>query len=573
MFRRYNITAFFDSVHGKLFFMERLSIRQIQILACLLEYRQPINSNQLAWLLCTSNKTVQNDIVEVMRFCHEHGVTISGNSAGYHVELNETAELLVQNIQYGLSYWESVDVDTMRGCEMAAHLLYDGQTSLQQLCESLYVSMPLLYRAKKQMEMLLEQYHLKSVSRRREGIWIEGNPVRRMYLFALCMDRLKDECHDESLLEKIHETGLPVFEAALVVYAQKHHDLPFSSDRDSILEYYQKHDRSGECQLLQPMEEQLKQWLLELCSLWQLHLRCDDSLIKELSSMIAWFMENEKEGVIIHGVPVTTIRENSPVSWFCSRRLKDFLKDTLCMDDAMMGLFACLFQKAFSSENRVRMKKRIALISGERKEYVSIFKERIIQQYGSYIQEVQIVPLGKWESCRQQFDIAFTSYPLSCFADTEHVIYNPLVLSESSLSCVCTHLMERNRFQQKLERLFLKGCFAHTESSIVKEMMEHSEEVIPYRYGTGCMIMHEEKGVSRIVMHVMDEIVTYHGVQYRTVCAVHITAGDSLHLIGRPLRMILQDTSFVIQLGRIHSDEQLRKAMREALSRLHEAVY
>ena len=84
-----------------------------------------------------------------MRFCHEHGVTISGNSAGYHVELNETAELLVQNIQYGLSCWESVDVDTMRGCEMAAHLLYDGQTSLQQLCESLYVSMPLLYRAKK----------------------------------------------------------------------------------------------------------------------------------------------------------------------------------------------------------------------------------------------------------------------------------------------------------------------------------------------------------------------------------------------------------------------------------------
>ena len=133
------------------------------------------------------------------------------------------------------------------------------------------------------------------------------------------------------------------------------------------------------------------------------------------------------------------------------------------------------------------------MISGERKEYVSIFEERIIQQYGSYIQEVQIVPLGKWESCRQQFDIAFTSYPLSCFADTEHVIYNPLVLSESSLSCVCTHLMERNRFQQKLERLFLKGCFAHTESSIVKEMMEHSEEVIPYRYGTGCMIMHEEK--------------------------------------------------------------------------------
>lgn len=29
--------------------------------------------------------------------------------------------------------------------------------------------------------------------------------------------------------------------------------------------------------------------------------------------------------------------------------------------------------------------------------------------------------------------------------------------------------------------------------------------------------MHEEKGVSRIVMHVMDDIVIYHGVQYRTV--------------------------------------------------------
>ena len=138
--------------------------------------------------------------------------------------------------------------------------------------------------------MLLEQYHLKSVSRRSEGIWIEGNPVRRMYLFALCMDRLKDECHDENLLEKIHETGLPVFEAALVVYAQKHHDLPFSSDRDSILEYYQKHDQSGECQLLQPMEEQLKQRLMELFSLLQLNLRCYKSLINEHSYMSAWFM-------------------------------------------------------------------------------------------------------------------------------------------------------------------------------------------------------------------------------------------------------------------------------------------
>ena len=66
--------------------------------------------------------------------------------------------------------------------------------------------MPLLYRAKKQMEMLLGQYHLKSVSRRREGIWIEGNPVRRMYLFVLFMDRLKDEYYDENLLGKLQAT-------------------------------------------------------------------------------------------------------------------------------------------------------------------------------------------------------------------------------------------------------------------------------------------------------------------------------------------------------------------------------
>lgn len=540
--------------------MNRLSIRQIQILACLLEYRQPINSNQLAWLLCTSNKTVQNDIVEVARFCREHGVTLSGNSNGYQIEINETAERLNQIIQYDFSCRESLDADTMRGYEMAAHLLCDGRTSLEQLCACLYVSMPLLYRAKKQMEILLEQYHLKSVSRRKEGIWIEGNPVRRMYLFALCMDRLKEEYHDDSLLERMHETGLPVFEAALVVYAEKHQDLPFSSDRDSVLEFYRKHDIYSECRLPQHMEEQLKKWLAELCSFWKLHLRCDESFVRQLSTMIAWFMENEKEGVIIHDVPVATIRENSPVSWFCSTRLKEFLKNTVCMDDAMTSLAACLFQKAFSSENRVRMKKRIALISGKREEYVSIFEDRILNQYGSYIKEVQIVPLQEWESCRKQFDLAFTSYPLSYFADTDHVIYNPLVLSESSLSCVRSHLIERNRFQQKLESLFLEGCFVHTGCSIIREMMESSEAVIPYRYGTGCMIIHEEKGVTRIVMHVMDDIVTYHGVQYRSICAVHIRAGDSLHLIGRPLRMILQDTEFVMQLGRIRSDDQLRKA-------------
>lgn len=184
-----------------------------------------------------------------------------------------------------------------------------------------------------------------------------------------------------------------------------------------------------------------------------------------------------------------------------------------------------------------------------------------------------LVPLQQWESCKQQFDLVFTSYPLSYFTDTDHVIYNPLVLSESSLSCVSSHLIERYRFQKALERLFMESCLAHTGCSIIKGMMENSEAVIPYRYGIGCMIISEEKGATRIVMYVADDIVTYRSIQYRMVCAVHIKTGDSLHLIDRPLRMILQDATFAIRLGRMKSDEQLRKAMKEALSRLHKAVY
>lgn len=568
-----HITVFFVVVHGKLFFMNRFSIRQIQILACLMEYRKPLSSTQLAWLLCTSYKTVQNDLMEVMRLSSELGITISGNSAGYQIVMNENAERLYQKIQYEFSCWESVDADTMRGYEMAAHLLYYGPASPEHLCACLYVSMPLFYRAKKQMEILLEQYHLQTVNGRREGLRIYGNPVRRMYLFALCMDRLKDECHDPFLKQLLEETGLPVFEASLVVYAQKHDDLPFSNDRSTVLAYAANHASYEGFQLSQPMEEKLRQWLLQLCSLWHLHLRCDETFIRHLSAMIAWLIENEKEGVIIHDVPVSTIRENSPVSWFCSRRLKVLLQDTVMMDDAMTGLTACLFQKAFSKENRVRMKKRIALISAERKEYISIFEERILQQYGSYIEEVKAVPLQQWEDCKEQFDLAFTSYPLSFFRDTDHVIFNPLVLSESSLSCVYSHIIERNRFQEKLERLYMDGCLVHTDNSLVREMMEKCEEVIPYRYGTGCMVLRKETDTTKIIMYVMDDPIIWQGVQYHTICAVQIGKNDSLHLIGRPLRMILQDTGFVLQLGRIQSDEQLTTAMKEALSRLHEAVY
>ena len=99
------------------------------------------------------------------------------------------------------------------------------------------------------------------------------------------------------------------------------------------------------------------------------------------------------------------------------------------------------------------------------------------------------------------------------------------------------------------------------------------EEVIPYRYGTGCMILRTENDTSRVAIHVVDDPVSYRGVLYQTVCAVHIAKKDSLHLIGWPLRMILQDMGFMVQLAWIANDEQLQKAMRESLSRLHEAVY
>lgn len=99
------------------------------------------------------------------------------------------------------------------------------------------------------------------------------------------------------------------------------------------------------------------------------------------------------------------------------------------------------------------------------------------------------------------------------------------------------------------------------------------EEVIPYRYGTGCMNLRTENDTSMVVIHVVDDPVSYRGVLYQTVCAVHIAKKDSLHLIGWPLRMILQDMGFMVQLAWIANDEQLQKAMRESLSRLHEAVY
>ena len=54
---------------------------------------------------------------------------------------------------------------------------------------------------------------------------------------------------------------------------------------------------------------------------------------------------------------------------------------------------------------------------------------------------------------------------------------------------------------------------------------------------------------------------------------MHIGKNDSLHLIGRPMRMLLQDISFLLKVMKIDDENAFKELLQSTVRNLEEAIY
>ena len=218
----------------------------------------------------------------------------------------------------------------------------------------------------------------------------------------------------------------------------------------------------------------------------------------------------------------------------------------------------------------MNFKQSIALVYRNERGNTEIFASRIQAQYSAYVKEVDIYSMQEFYQNDKNYDLILTNYPK--YLIQEGAEYNPLCLDEISLNLVKKQILHFKKFEQSIVSLCKKGCFQHTSQSHVKEIIDHADMCIAYR-GSSAYVIYSDAEESFMEFFVSKDSLCYEGNYFNKLCVMHIGKNDSLHLIGRPMRMLLQDISFLLKVVKIDDEKAFKELLQSTVRNLEEAIY
>ena len=161
-----------------------LENRMRQILLLLLESKEYLTSDELAYRLGSSARTVREDISKNKKMLGRYGIQIKSKAhKGYYLELPKEHAADLQEMIKGAGETQNKAAQLMR-----ALLLADDYRKLDDIAEELWVSRSTADRLFKEAKEIFGRYHLSLVSKPFYGIRLEGNERdRRLCLVQCCL--------------------------------------------------------------------------------------------------------------------------------------------------------------------------------------------------------------------------------------------------------------------------------------------------------------------------------------------------------------------------------------------------
>ena len=140
--------------------MDSFTQRQIQILDILFRYHKLVNSNEMASLLSVSNKTIQSEIAVLKDICYSYGIVLESNTKGYRITGKDEVEIFMSEIAYKYDVYAYISQDSKRAREMIIQILLKNECSFEYLSKKLFVSLPVLYKTRNEINKILQSYSL-----------------------------------------------------------------------------------------------------------------------------------------------------------------------------------------------------------------------------------------------------------------------------------------------------------------------------------------------------------------------------------------------------------------------------
>ena len=166
--------------------MEELYLenRMRQILLLLLENKEYFTSDELAYRLGSSARTVREDISRNKKMLGRYGIHIKSKAhKGYYLELSGEHEANLQEMLRRTGQPQNKTAQLMRTL-----LLADDYRKLDDIADELWISRSTVDRLFKEAKETFDRYHLSLVSRPFYGIRLEGDERnRRLCLVQCCL--------------------------------------------------------------------------------------------------------------------------------------------------------------------------------------------------------------------------------------------------------------------------------------------------------------------------------------------------------------------------------------------------
>lgn len=166
--------------------MEELYLenRMRQILLLLLESREYLTSDELAYRLGSSARTVREDIYRNKKMLGRYGIQIKSKThKGYYLEMPREHEAELREMLRQTGHPQDKTAQLMR-----ALLLADDYQKLDDIADELWISRSTADRLFKEAKATFDRYHLSLVSKPFYGIRLEGNERdRRLCLVQCCL--------------------------------------------------------------------------------------------------------------------------------------------------------------------------------------------------------------------------------------------------------------------------------------------------------------------------------------------------------------------------------------------------
>ncbi len=582
-----------------------LTNRQMRIIRLLLEYPDPLTSNDMASLFCVSNKKIQEEIQYIKDELGKKDIEVETKANGYSIRINQAALEYYQHLMVKLSYLE-MEVEDDRVYSVLLLLLTKPNLTYERIANHLFVSTPLIFNMKDTVEKILHNFNLEF---NQKGLNVEGDLRDKINLAAYVLFKIDNlELLDSRLAEVIakntkelestnHVNGYlrdgeyrrivysvsyleymqleyvssndectPLMAEIKGKYASLIHDLILSYDEEYIEEHAKEYIS----------KEDTRACLKELKEAYQIHVEDLDEyseiLVKKINSVIHL---HELHIYPIYA-PLWIVRENSPVSYICSLKVRDYIYKMMgiYVDEKEMVSVAYVFQQAFSRYNRLKKKLQIIVVSFKKKNYANICAGRMRAAYGEYIQDVKVLSKYEFLHYEDHYDLAVTDYPVEDFADKPNIVYNPLILNEYSMVYLKNVILQINTLQEKIiSRINKKKAYATISGIEAEVLSKEMDAIINYSYGISMFYKKTNHKETRITFYTTDKPLKIDGNMINKICYVESGSDDSLHVVGKPLRMVIQDVFFLINLAKIQDDEGLIQLLEMAIEQMQEVVY